>query len=290
MAHRMDGKPQTPERLFTPALLRTAWRAVKRAKGGPGVDEVTLAKFEAGLDKELGALQLELISGVYRPQPVRQVLVPKANGGLRALAIWALRDRVAQRAVYELIAPRFEQRFLACSFGFRPGRQVADAVAALTAHRDQNLRWVVDADIKDCFDSIDAARLLPLVAQQLPERVLCHYIAGWLYAEIFNSADGLPKKAGASQGGVLSPLLANIYLHEVDQILAQRQLAYLRYADDFVICCRTKADAAQAFEWSRAALAQWGLQINDEKSHIRHFDQGFSWLGYFLVRRECYQL
>jgi len=283
-------KQQAPERLFTKMLLRQAWRAIKRANGGPGVDDVTLEKFERALDRELGTLQIELISGTYQPQPVRQVFVPKTNGGLRALAIWALRDRVAQRAVYELIAPVFEYSFLACSFGFRPGRQVADAIAALAVYRDQNLRWVVDADIKDCFDTIDSPRLLTLVAQRVRDRLLCHYIAGWLYAEIFNSADGLPKKAGNSQGSVLSPLLANIYLHEVDQLLVANSLAYLRYADDFVICCRTKTDAAQALEQSRQALAQWGLQINEAKTEIRHFDQGFGWLGYFLVRRECYQL
>lgn len=279
-----------PERLFTQASLRQAWRAVKQAKGGPGVDGITLQAFEAVLDKELGALQLELASGAYQPQPVRQVLVPKANGGLRPLAIWALRDRVAQRAVYELLAPRFEEEFLPCSFGFRNGRSVQDAIATLESYRDQNLRWVVDADIQDCFDTIHATKLLKLVAQRVRHRLLRHYIAGWLNAEIFNSADGLPKRAGTSQGNVLSPLLANIYLHEVDQALMKHNLAYLRYADDFLICCRYKADALAAQALSRQVLADWGLQLNERKTRIVHFDQGFTWLGYFLLRREVYQV
>jgi RNA-directed DNA polymerase len=281
---------QKPERLFTLAALRQAWLAVKQAKGGPGVDGVTLAEFEASLERELGALQLELISGVYQPQPVRQILAPKASGGLRPLAIWALRDRVAQRTVYEIIAPVFEAEFLPCSFGFRPGYRVQDAIAVLERYRDQNLRWVVHTDIQDCFATINPARLLKLVAIQVRDRRLCHYIAGWLNAEIFNSADGLPKKAGASQGSALSPLLANIYLHQVDKLLMQQQLAYLRYADDLVICCRQKAEAHQALTQARQAFAQWELQLNQSKTQVAHFDQGLHWLGHFLVRRECYVL
>ena len=223
-------KAQAPERWFPLAGLRQAWLAVKAAKGGPGVDGVTLQQFEAALDGELAALRLELISGTYQPQPVRQVLVPKADVGVRPLAIWALRDRVAQRVVYELLAPVFEATFLPCSFGFRRGYGVQDALAALEQQRDNNLRWVVDADIQDCFEAIESVRLLKLVARRVQDRLLLRYIAGWLHAQILNSADGVPKRAGTSQGNVLSPLLANIYLHEFDQALVGRKLVLLRYA------------------------------------------------------------
>jgi group II intron reverse transcriptase/maturase len=283
-------KAQPAERWFTAAALRRAWLAVKAAKGGPGVDGVSLQQFEAALERELATLRIELVSGVYQPQPVRQVLVPKQGVGVRPLAIWALRDRVAQRVLYDLIAPVFEATFLPCSFGFRPGYSVQDAIAALEQHRDSNLRWVVDADIQDCFEAIDSVRLLKLVARRVQDHLLRRYIAGWLQAQILNSADGAPKRAGTSQGNVLSPLLANIYLHDLDRALVARKLAYLRYADDFVICCRQKAEAEEALLCCHQALKPLGLQLNERKTRIVHFDQGFSWLGYFWVRRESYRL
>jgi group II intron reverse transcriptase/maturase len=283
-------KAQPPERWFTPAALRRAWLAVKAAKGGPGVDGISLQQFEANVERELATLRIELISGTYQPQPVRQVLVPKASVGMRPIAIWAIRDRVAQRATYDLIAPVFEATFLPCSMGFRVGYGVPDAVAALEQLRDGNLRWVVNADIQECFESIDSVRLLKLVAHRVQDRLLRHYIAGWLHAQILNSADGVPKRAGTSQGGVLSPLLANIYLHQFDQVVAERKLAYLRYADDFVICCRQKAEAEQVLAFCHDALKPLGLKLRDNKTQVIHFDQGFSWLGYFFLRRECFRL
>ena len=290
-AQRLPILPATPpDRLFTAEGLERAWLAIKQAGGGAGVDGVTIAKFEANRGAELGALRSALAGGVYRPQPVKQILVPKANGGLRPLALWALRDRVAQRALYDLLAPVFEPTFLPCSFGFRPGQSVQDAVTALAALRDRNLRWVVDADIKDCFDTLPTPRLMGLVKQRVKDRLVLQYVSGWLNARLLNSADGVPRKAGASQGNVLSPLLANIYLHEVDRQVTKRGIAYLRYADDFVVCCRRKEDAEAAFELCAKALEEWGLAVNPRKTRIVHFDEGFTWLGYFFVRRECYRL
>lgn len=283
-------KAQPPERWCTLAALRQGWLAVKAAKGGPGVDGVSLQQFEANLERELATLRLELISGSYQPRPVHQVIIPKVDVGVRAIAIWALRDRVAQRVIYELIAPVFEATFLPCSFGFRPGYGVQDAIAALEKVRDSNLRWVVDADIQNCFDEIDPTRLLKLVAKRVDDRLLRRYIAGWLQAQILNSADGVPKRAGVSQGNVLSPLLANIYLHQLDEALLQHSPAYLRYADDIVICCRQKAEAERALALCQEALKTLGLQLKERKHPIVHFDQGFTWLGYFWVRRECYRL
>jgi len=279
-----------PERLFTPAALRRAWLAVKRTRGGAGIDGMTIQKFEASLEQELAQLHEQLVSGVYRPRPVGRVLFPKPNGGLRELGLWALRDRVAQRAVYDIMAPPFEAIFLPCSFGFRPGLGVQDAILRLQHYRDQNLHWVVDADIKDCFDSIATEPLLRLVAERVQDPLLLAYVKGWLTAKIFNSADGLPEEAGTSQGSVLSPLLANIYLHQVDRILVEQKLALLRYADDLVICCQRKSEAVQALATLEHVLAQWSLQLSPRKRDIRHFTTGFEWLGHFFVRRECYRL
>jgi group II intron reverse transcriptase/maturase len=281
---------QPPERWFTPDSLRRAWLAIKRAGGGPGADQVTLRDFSARLEPELDALRLELVQGVYRPRPLRQVLVPKNSGGLRPLVLWALRDRIAQRALYDILAPSFEETFLPCSFGFRPGLGVEDAIGQVQRYRDENRRWVVHADIHACFDEIDNRRLIQLVKRRVLDRLLVRYVQGWLSSQIFNSADGLPKNAGASQGNVLSPLLANIYLHAFDQQLTERGLALARYADDFVICCRRKGDAEAALHQAQRGLAAIGLAISPHKTHIAHFDQGFEWLGYFFLRRECYRL
>lgn len=283
-------RTQPPARLFTTPRMQQAWLAVKRAGGGAGVDNVTLKAFAAAANEQLEALRRELVAGVYQPNPVRQVLVPKPDGGLRRLGIWALRDRVAQRAVYDLVAPSFEAIFLPCSFGFRPGRSVADAVQQLCAHRDQHLRWILDGDIYHCFDEIDSARLMPLVRRRVRDPLLLRYIHGWLKANIWNSMDGVPQSAGVAQGSVLSPLLANVYLHELDVALTRQGLALVRYADDFVVCCRRKADAESAQQATALALHKLGLRLHPRKTDIVHLDQGLEWLGYFFIRNECHLL
>jgi len=279
-----------PTQLFPTAALRRAWLAVKRTGGGAGVDGMTIQKFEADLGTELTLLRQQLISGDYAPRPLRRILVPKPSGGLRPLALWALRDRIAQRVVYDIIAPSFEAIFLPCSMGFRPGMGVADAIARVQALRNENRRWVVDADIKDCFDSIDRVRLLALVGERVADPLLLRYMERWLTADIFNTADGIPQKAGASQGSVLSPLLANIYLNQIDLALTAQALAMVRYADDLIVCCRRKSEAQHALVAVHDALRQWGLQLNEQKTCLRHFSTGFPWLGHFFVRNECYQI
>ncbi len=277
-------------RFFTAEALQRAWLAVKRAGGGAGVDDVTLTTFAGRLGEELGRLREELAGGSYRPRPVRRVLVPKPKGGLRPLAMWALRDRVAQRTVYDIIAPSFEAIFLPCSFGYRPGLGPEDAVRQVLTYRDGGLRWVADGDIQECFDNIPADRLAGLVARRVEDPLLRRYVGGWLDAQILNGVDGVPAKAGACQGSVLSPLLANIYLHEVDRLLVARKLALVRYADDLVICCQRKGDAESALEATKQALAAWDLRLKPRTSRLAHFDQGFAWLGYFLLRGECFRL
>jgi group II intron reverse transcriptase/maturase len=283
-------RPAPAPRFFTPEALQRAWLAVKRAGGGAGMDGVTLAAFERQLDRELGDLRAELAGGSYQPRPLRQVLVPKESGGWRELALWALRDRVAQRALYDIIAPAFEPHFLPCSFGFRPGLGVQDAVRQVSTYRDQGLRWVVDGDIKECFASIPTGPLLRRVGERVLDPLLRRYVRCWLEARIMNSADGAPRKAGASQGSVLSPLLANIYLHQVDTALTGRRLALVRYADDFVICCPDRRAAEAAERAAGEALARCSLAIHPQKTRVVNFDQGFAWLGHFLVRDECYVL
>ncbi|MCS7038315.1 MAG: reverse transcriptase domain-containing protein [Anaerolineae bacterium] len=283
-------RPAPPEAFFTPEAMWRAWRAVRAAGGGAGVDGQTLAQFAERVEEELAQLRRELITGTYRPREVRQVLVPKRKEGLRPLALWCLRDRIAQRVVYDIIAPSFEAIFLPSSFGFRPGLSTADAAAQVAAYRDQGLQWVVDADIESCFDSIPPGPLLELVRRRVHDRHLLRLIRGWLDARILNTVSGLPAAAVVAQGGVLSPLLANVYLHEFDRALARRRLALVRYADDWVVCCRRRVVAEAVLALCGQELGRLSLRLNEHKTRIVHFDQGFKFVGYFFIGRKMYRL
>ena len=274
---------------FSDEALRRAWQQVKANGGGPGVDGVDIQAFEAHLAEQLAALQVELSQGSYQPQAVRRVLIPKRNEGLRPLAIWTLRDRLAQRAVLNAVEPLFEPRFLACSHGFRPGRSTQSAVDMVIAARDEGLRWVLDADIKECFDNIDPTLLMQVVRRQLHDKALQRLIDLWLQARILTAA-GQVRAAGAAQGGVLSPLLCNIYLHQFDLALTERGWRLVRYADDFVVLNQRRKEAEAAQETAQAALAALRLEFNPYKTRIVHFDQGFKFLGRFFVRDEVFEL
>jgi group II intron reverse transcriptase/maturase len=206
------------------------------------------------------------------------------------LALWSLRDKIVQRVVNDCIEPYFEAQFLECSFGFRPGRSIADVVKVVLAHRQANRRWVADIDIKHCFDSLDSNLLLRFVQQRVRDRFILHLIQAWLTARVFNALSGPNTPAGASQGAVISPLLANIYLHQVDVQLVKQGYHLVRYADDLIICCRRKAEAEAAMQATAQALAQVRLELHTHKSQVVHFDKGFEFLGVFFLRNEYFYL
>jgi group II intron reverse transcriptase/maturase len=274
---------------FTEEALRRAWRQVRANGGGAGVDGVDIATFEADLETQLASLGRELTQGTYRPRGVRRVLVPKRREGLRPLAIWALRDRVAQRVVYNYLQPFFEPTFLDCSYGFRPGRSVETAVTAVLKGRDQGLRWVLDTDIKDCFESIDVKLLMKMVRQRVKDKAILRLLGAWLRARIL-SANGQMQAAGTAQGGVLSPLLCNVYLHAFDGALTRQQLCLVRYADDLVVLHRRRQEAIATGEIASHALARLHLELNPHKTQVVHFDQGFKFLGVFFLRNEHFYL
>ena len=279
-----------PEVLFSMDTLRRAWLKVKAAGGGAGVDGVTIDRFETNLEANLAKLQQEVLSGSYRPRPVKRLLAPKPKGGLRPLALWTLRDKVVQRVVTDCIEPYFERQFLPCSFGFRPGRSIAQVVQVIIAHREAHRRWAANIDIKDCFDSLDPELLLHFVRQQVTDPLILKLITAWLKARIFNDLSGLKATAGASQGAVISPLLSNIYLHQIDLALTQQGSALVRYADNLLICCRRKEEAQQALQATATALRQVRLELNPYKSCVVHFDQGFQFLGVFFLKNEYFYL
>lgn len=283
MSARLDmteriAEPMSSTALFTREAMNRAWRLTRRNGPSPGIDRLSLQQFERNLTHELGKLRAELLEGRYRPQPIKRFYKVKPSGKKRALSIWAARDRVAQRVVLEYITPILEARYLSCSYGFRPGRKVNDAVEAVMQGYTKGLRWVVDADITDCFDSIPVEPLLTVIQNVIRAQSAVELIRAWLYTPVA----GEPNKiAGVSQGGVISPQLTNLYLHTFDVAIA-RQLpgtALVRFADDFVILCRHRLLAQAGLLLARRTLAGLSLQLNTEKTRIVPFDSGFIFLG-----------
>ncbi len=274
---------------FSGDALRRAWTAVRANRGAAGADGATLAQFENDLASQLSRLRRELLDGSYRPQRVTQVLVPKGNEEWRPISLWAIRDRVAQRAVYNYLESPFEARFRPCSYGFRPGRTTETAAQAVGAARQAGARWVVDADIKDCFGSMDSGRLLELLAGWGVPEPMRRLVGHWLAAKVWNGWAGR-RAAGTSQGGVVSPLLCNVYLHPFDEAMQGRDRTLVRYADDFVVLTRDERTACRALERATTELNRLGLAIHPQKTRVTSFAEGFQFVGWFFVRDEMYQL
>jgi group II intron reverse transcriptase/maturase len=192
--------------------------------------------------------------------------------------------------MYDVLAPLFERKFLDCSFGFREGRSTRDAVASIERWRDQGKRWVVDGDIKDCFERLDHRLLMKALEQEVKDQRVLRLIDRWLKAQVLNDLNGRDAAIGAFQGGVISPLLANIYLHPFDETLTKAGLALVRYADDWLILSAKKADAQIALDTATQALERLRLTINPYKTRIVHFDEGFKFVGVFFVRKERFPL
>lgn len=267
-----------PEVLFSMNALRRAWRVVRKSGDSPGRDGVTHAKFEAALDIELNRLRQHILNGAYQPVPVQRFYIRKASGKNRPISLWAMRDRVAQRVVLDYLTPILEALFLDVSCGFRLGRSTTDAVRAVIAARDAGLCWVVDADIADCFGSIPLDLLVGQVERIIPSALACRLIRLWLYTPVANEQGSI---AGVSQGGVISPPLANLYLHRFDEMIlaALPKARLVRFADDFVLLCADEDQAAWAMEVARRALENLKLRLNLRKTRIVHFDEGFTFVG-----------
>jgi CRISP-associated protein Cas1 len=265
------------ERIAAVAALRTAWDKVNRNAGGPGGDEVTLGEFEVGLEQRLARLSRELVSGTYWPRPVRLVEVPKRAGGMRVLAIPSVADRVAQTAAAGVLTPILDAEFEDASFGYRPGRSVRMAVTRVAALREQGYVWVVDGDIASYFDRIPHDKLLARLARSVREEPVVDLVARWLEA-FSEQARGVP------QGAPISPLLANLYLDEVDEAIEGKGVRLVRFADDFVLLCKTEGAAGEALARIAGLLAGLGLEVNREKTRIVSFEKGFRFLGHLFVR------
>lgn len=270
--------------------LRRAWISVRANKGGSGADGETLDQFEVGMEENLARLAQELVGQTYRPHPVKQILVPKANANWRPLTLWAVRDRIAQRATYNYLEPIFDRQFLPCSFGFRNGRSTAHAAEAICAARQQGATWVLDADIKDCFGQMRSSIVLKQLAHWRVPYPLRQLVRLWLHAQIGNAWPPDRTTVGASQGSVLSPLLCNLYLHPFDRAMQQGGITLVRYADDFVILSRRQVSIRWAYFWAAVNLKRLGLEMHPQKTRITTFSEGFQFAGWFFVREEMFEL
>ena len=271
------------DKVYRPATLRSAWQQVLVNRGAAGVDRLSVERFAGHLDRYLGELGQELETGRYRPLPVRRVEIEKADGKLRPLGIPTVRDRVAQAAVKRVIEPIFEQMFAPTSFGFRPGRGCKDALRVVDGLLQAGYTHVVDADLKGYFDSIPHDRLKQRLAAHISDSRLLALLDGWIEQDVVQELKRWTPTSGTPQGAVISPLLANLYLHDLDVKLAGLGLSMVRYADDFVILCRSAAEAVHALDVVSAWVAAEGLQLHPDKTHVgdcRLVGQGFEFLGY----------
>jgi group II intron reverse transcriptase/maturase len=280
------------DKVFRRDVLWRAWVAVRRNNGAPGIDMTTLAEVEEyGVARLLDELASELKDGVYRPLPARRVFIPKpGTSEQRPLSIPSIRDRIVQAAAKIVLEPIFEADMLGCSFGFRPKRSPHDALQVLIEESARGRRWVVETDIANCFTAIPHDKLMQAVEERVCDQGVLKLLRAMLRAGAMEDGQVRRPVTGAAQGGVISPLLCNVYLHRMDRVWSTLEHGvFVRFADDVVVMCKSREQADAALQRLRDLLAELGLQPKEAKTRIVHFDvggEGVDFLGFHhrLVR------
>lgn len=275
------------DKIYRKDVLVEAWKKVKANGGAGGIDRISIADVEKrGIDEFLDKIQQELMEGKYQPKPVRRTFIPKGNGEERPLGIPIIKDRVIQMAVKLMIEPIFEADFLECSYGFRPKRSAHQALDRIRKDTAKKGWWIVDADIKGYFNNINHEKLMLLVEQRISDRRILKMIRKWLKAGVMENGEYTASEIGSPQGGVISPLLANIYLHYLD-LKWERHYKHLgkliRYCDDFVIICRIKKEAEHALKAVESIMQKLELKLHPEKTKLVSMwdgKEGFDFLGF----------
>jgi RNA-directed DNA polymerase len=274
------------DKVYKQKNLEMAWDRVKANRGKGGIDGQSLEEFEGQLECQLGRLHKELREDRYEPRPVRQVQIPKAGkpGEFRTLGIATIYDRVAQQALLNRLEPIFEPIFDEANFGYRRGGSTKDALRKIWKEIQSGREWIVDADLKDFFGSADHEKLLTLVGQRVADRRVLRMIRAMLKAGSYGKGQLFPSLRGTPQGGVVSPLLSNILLTPFDREMRRKGYQLTRYADDWVITCKSAAEARAALDTAVRILSQLGVQLNTQKTRIVHVQHGFEFLGYKIKR------
>lgn len=280
------------DKVYQRKNLELAWERVRANRGSGGVDGQSLSMFAEHVDQQLDRLGSELAQDVYRPQPVRQVQIPKVGkpGEYRTLGIPSIYDRVCQQALLNRMEPIFEPVFDAASYGYRRGRSTHGALRKVWKEIKGGSEWIVDADLKDFFGSVEHEKLLALVARQIADGRVLRLIEAMLKAGNDGKGRLLPTERGTPQGGVVSPLLSNILLTPFDREMRHKGYRLTRYADDWVVTCRSPAEARAALNAARTVLNALGVQLHPQKTRIVHVQRGFEFLGYKIKRGRQLQL
>jgi RNA-directed DNA polymerase len=263
--------------------LESAWQKVRKNKGAAGIDRISIEKFGKKFVQYIMEIKQDLERGVYKPQAVKRVYIPKGGGKKRPLGIPTIKDRVVQAAIKHIIEPIFEKEFLDMSYGFRPGRGAKDALREVDKAIKEGYIYVLDADIQGYFDNIPHDLLMKKVEKKISDGKLLTIIESFLTAKIMEEMNEWIPDKGSPQGGVLSPLLANIYLHDLDVLITKAGFKMFRYADDFVILTKEESDAQRAYTLVKTWITEHGLTIHPDKTHIGNCmieGQGFEFLGY----------
>ena len=273
---------------ITSKLVFEAWRAVRRNRGAAGIDKVSIRMFEQNLDANLDRLMRELKQGTFQPLPARRVYIPKDAKGtkFRPLGIPAVRDRVAQEVLRRLLNPIFEVKFHDHSYGFRPGRSCHQAVEKVMELGRQGYRYVLDADISGFFDNLSHSAVMRELSDVVADGNILRLVEKFLRAGVMEGGKTRPTRVGTPQGGVASPLLANIALNVLDWYLHEHGFRFVRYADDFVVLCRSEHEAKEALARVEHLVAdRLGLSLSAEKTKIARFHEGFTFLGFDIKSR-----